>query len=184
MAMTRTRRRSWLDRYLNRRARITHRRAAADNPRYREITEGRELYTLSEVEELIEITSQYHNSTLEKLAWRTKFFGERHPLISHPIRTWRTLSARARHGWAPQDTWNLQRHLGEVIAGSVEHLRDNTHSYPAGTTPQEWEAILTEIAEGFRAYDAVDPNRVPQETAAKLQRSHELLARWWGDLWD
>lgn len=39
---------------------------------------------------------------------------------------------RARYGWAPRDTWNLNNYLNDVLAGSLKHLAEKTHGTPNG----------------------------------------------------
>jgi len=94
----------------------------------------------------------------------------------------RTFWERGRRGWSVSDTWGLDTYLSRVIAGSVERLRDDLHGHPCDLTPEKWEAILTEIAQGFRSWeqhwDADD------EAYRQVQRSIRLMGKWFGHLWD
>lgn len=56
-------------------------------------------------------------------------------VLSYPfIDFWRDCRAfihRGRYGWAPRDTWNLESHLAQVLAGSLNHLAEHTHGAPS-----------------------------------------------------
>lgn len=81
----------------------------------------------------------------------------------------RTAWHRARYGWAPSDTWNLQDYLAGVMAGSLKHLAETSYGSPNGypltegitaetpTNHELWKQDLLRWAEACREY-ALDEN--------------------------
>lgn len=112
--------------------------------------------------------------------------------VSHPRRAYRqfvywparTFWERGRRGWSVSDTWGLDTYLSRVIAGGVERLRDDLHGYPGGLTPEKWEAILTEIAAGFRGWERHWELDDEDEAYRQVQKSIRLMGKWFGHLWD
>ncbi len=45
---------------------------------------------------------------------------------------------RGKNGWCPQDTWNLDVYLANVISESIKYLEKHTISYPDGMTFSAW----------------------------------------------
>lgn len=82
------------------------------------------------------------------------------------------------------DAWGADTYIAGVMAGMCEQLRRSC-SYPITTTPEEWESILAEMAEGFRrwANHWEDPDG-GREAYRLALRSIRLMHRWFGDLWD
>lgn len=95
---------------------------------------------------------------------------------------------RAKRGFADEDVWSFDVYLAGVIAGGLTVLRDNLHGCPPELCEngdvdlgmKRWEAILTEIIAGFEKYHDEDDLLSPPE----VQRSLELLVKWWGHFWD
>lgn len=114
---------------------------------------------------------------------------------------------RGRRGWSTRDAWNLSTYLTDIIVPACEQLRGG-QGYPCDfDAPEEWEAILDAIVEGFKAnqqlqgmayaYDQdPDDERYTSEewTAIRLERANalqaqyekgmELFAKHFQDLWD
>jgi hypothetical protein len=113
---------------------------------------------------------------------------------------------RARHGWAPRDTWSLDMYLDGVLAGALAHLADSSHGVPAGYPGVDvdsdvdiafghWTADLRRWAKAFedaarddyyeihgRNYDAWHADE-----KARLAAVHQALKEmepWWDALWD
>ena len=64
--------------------------------------------------------------------------------------------ARFRRGYSYNDTWNIDTWFTDNFVPMVEHLRDNGIGYPIVegiTCPEDWKAILTEMAKGFALYN-------------------------------
>jgi len=66
---------------------------------------------------------------------------------------------RARYGWAPRDTFNLDGYLNQVLAGSLEYFAEHTegcpHSYIVNNKDNfdaacsQWETDLRRWAQAF-----------------------------------
>lgn len=95
---------------------------------------------------------------------------------------------RGRNGFATSDVWSFNDYLAGVLASGLQVLRDNLHGCPpelcsdddetwAEEGVKRWQAILDEMIVGFSQEDQQDPT-------PELQRSLDLLAKWWGHLWD
>lgn len=82
---------------------------------------------------------------------------------------------RVFRGWADCDVWHLDGWLTRIIPPALEHLRDTTHGYPAGLSEVEWAAILTDIADGFRA--AREAQDIPARFITDLGTSTGVWAR-------
>lgn len=96
--------------------------------------------------------------------------------VHGPTRQWRNLVRayqRARWGWSVEDTWNLDRYLSGVIAGSVEHLRVHGRHRSAGA--DQWDRTLQSIVAGF---SDVEPDGVPDS------ETFDLFRKWFPELWD
>ena len=110
---------------------------------------------------------------------------------------------RARYGWAPRDTWSLDGHLNDVLAGTLEYLADHTHgcpqSYVVAAKPydecREWNTDLRRWAHAF----SEDPNDVTindrsqnyaQQRAEEERRRQNIhvalkeIEPVWESLWD
>lgn len=129
--------------------------------------------------------------------------------------TWRlwydvkTYWHRARYGWAPRDTWNLDHYLARVMAGSLRHLAETTHGAPGGyphvnpadapnypdTDFAKWDADLRRWADVFEAYATDDYFEIhgrdyqawQADEMRRLKAVQDALvemAPWWGALWD
>jgi ABC-type amino acid transport substrate-binding protein len=110
--------------------------------------------------------------------------------------------------------WSLDYTLGNYIASSVNKLADVTHTYPHGTTPEEWDGILRSIARNFylgtneyewknpydkelyeHHYSGVERKKLFKKWAAveeenframqiRRQEGFNLLQKWFTHLWD
>lgn len=64
---------------------------------------------------------------------------------------------RAMHGWASNDTWNLNNYLTRITIETLTHLKDNTHGYPADYKHfDEWKKELDTVIQAFKDYDTYD----------------------------
>lgn len=129
----------------------------------------------------------------------SKSTGGNLPQHMHPANTSTTMcpaclkdgsrfTQRAQRGFADEDVWSFCDYLAGVLAGGLAILRDNLHGCPpelcseddqtwADDGVKRWRAILDEMIVGFSQEDQL--NMTPE-----LRRSLELLAYWWGHLWD
>lgn len=101
-----------------------------------------------------------------------------------------TAWARARRGWAPADTWSMDVHLCDIVAGMLLHLADNAHGWPGSPefeTPQEWDTALRSTAVALGAYaDAHDTgDDADDETVlAEAKQAMHWVAENLPSLWD
>lgn len=108
--------------------------------------------------------------------------------VGTATKAYRDQFERGMKGFAKSDVWGFNTYLAGVLAGGLTVLRDNLHGCPpelcskddetwADEGVERWRAILDEMIVGFSQEDQHDPT-------PELQRSLELLAKWWGHLWD
>jgi hypothetical protein len=99
---------------------------------------------------------------------------------------------RARRGFSDEDVWSFDAYLAGVLAGGLKALRDNLHGCPpelcsdddetwADEGVKRWQAILDEMIVGFAQWADENTDR---ERTPEVERSLELLVKWWGHLWD
>jgi hypothetical protein len=121
---------------------------------------------------------------------------------------------RMQRGWSERDAWNANDYLARMTAEMVMHIRDHGMGFqpmtadgeicpydegepgwdPGCDTPERWQAMLTEMAEGFLLaadedqdpVDFHDPAYAEKMAAreVRIQRAYELYAKWHGGLWD
>jgi hypothetical protein len=96
---------------------------------------------------------------------------------------------RARHGWAPVDTWDYDRYLAATTAAALKHLRDTSISY-AGPTPEKWAERLTRIIEPLEVWgrhwewDCKVSNEEAARRYKEAQKAFRRIGEVLGDLWD
>lgn len=91
---------------------------------------------------------------------------------------------RARYGWAPRDTWSLDGHLNDVLAGTLEYLADHTHGCPSvyyagdqhDAPCHKWNAKLRQWAHAF-SEDPNDVNINDRENQYAQQKAEENRRR-------
>lgn len=96
---------------------------------------------------------------------------------------------RVRHGWAPRDTWNLDKHLCKVLGEMLAHLADNLHGWPESAgfeTPEDWEKALREQSAKLLAWDwdADDDGTQGVKSLEGAQDALRWVADHLPDLWD
>ena len=60
---------------------------------------------------------------------------------------------RVTRGFCDYDVWDLDTHMTELFAQTIEHLANTSHSYPGNTefpTPESWDNYLREIVAKLR----------------------------------
>jgi hypothetical protein len=90
---------------------------------------------------------------------------------------------RMRRGWSDRDAWNLDAHLARVIADGVAHLREVNFGHPTGTTFEEWQGILKQIAEGFRVWADHCYGELTADEKEAYVEAKRLFAVWHAHLW-
>jgi hypothetical protein len=74
--------------------------------------------------------------------------------------------------------------LARIIASAIQYFRSqHLQSCPYGLEPQEWDAILLEIEEGFRAYYNKEKLEPPRDSD-KFPRAMSLFAEYFTALWE
>jgi len=93
---------------------------------------------------------------------------------------------RGRRGYAKCDVWNFDYYLSKVITGGLKLLRKNHSGYPLGLTDEKWNSILDEMIEGFEARNNCESYEefLSIEVDKKLNKSFELFAKYFQNLWD
>ncbi len=102
----------------------------------------------------------------------------------------RFLWQRYRQGWAFSDVWNIDTAHARYMCGALEELKSVTGT-PSDLTHEDWCAILDEMKNGFcyyaeHRYDISYPGdykKDQEKLMEKLNRSMNLLKKWYGHLW-
>ena len=94
------------------------------------------------------------------------------------LRNIKAFYQRGKRGWADRDCWSLDCHLSEVMANSIEHLKETNHGCPYihpdswrkeddNDTPRGcdslWVAVQEVIIDGLRAHIQVANTEWPDE---------------------
>lgn len=93
-----------------------------------------------------------------------------------------TAVARVRRGWAPSDTWNLDRHLCRTLGEMLDYLAEHHCGWPQSDefpAYADWAAALRGTSGMLLAYDPEDPDSV-----TNAQRALAWVADHLRDLWD
>jgi hypothetical protein len=96
----------------------------------------------------------------------------------------KTAYQRARYGIADSDAWSLDYFLADETVKGVKKLREWAHGYPDGTSPEEWDAILAQIEDGFQAWLDSDGWFTDTDAAARFDTATKLYGKWFSGLWD
>ena len=115
-------------------------------------------------------------SLLTRIRWKAEHF--------KPARVrllLETAFARARRGWAPQDTWSLDGHLCRTPGAMLDHLAEHTHGWPQGREYPEfadWQDALRIRAVALLAYEADDELTIAPAQDALHWVADNLPALW------
>jgi len=95
---------------------------------------------------------------------------------------------RMRRGWSDRHVWNLDVALAEFLAATLPQLRCPPSSGwpgddPRFPEPEDWNAVVDEMAAGFARYASAD-RFGDREAYAEVDRSLELLRGCFPHLWD
>ena len=109
---------------------------------------------------------------------------------------------RLTRGWADCDTWNLDYHLAELLAGTLKHLSEVSHGYPAnfsrgqGATSENenfeeclkgWKDKLQSLGENFEEYVVCQNScnfDLGDECRKSVKESCTKLGEIFSNLWD
>src|SRR5688500_5140509 len=83
---------------------------------------------------------------------------------------------RVAHGVSYHDVWSFDHHLSHIICKGIEQLYEG-HGYPANfEEPEEWQAILADMHEGFY-YHATYWDWYGDVSKEEYERRQKLLER-------
>ena len=120
--------------------------------------------------------------------------------IAWPFRVIKEIILRAKYGFCPRDTWNLDTYLAIVLQNSLIWFSKNHHGYPGTMTNEEYEEKLAQMIEYIKEYliDYIDlaPDTEDSEILTKyykeagkkreetLDAGFKLLRELFETLWD
>lgn len=120
--------------------------------------------------------------------------------IMWPFRVLKEIILRAKYGFCPRDTWNLDTYLAIVLQNSLIWFSKNHHGYPGTMTNEEYEKKLAQMIEYTKEYliDYIDlaPDTEDNEILTKyykearkkreetLDAGFKLLRELFETLWD
>lgn len=120
--------------------------------------------------------------------------------IAWPFRVIKEIILRAKYGFCPRDTWNLDTYLAIVLQNSLIWFSKNHHGYPGTMTNEEYEEKLAQMIEYTKEYliDYIDlaPDTEDNEILTKyykevrkkreetLDAGFKLLRELFETLWD
>lgn len=94
--------------------------------------------------------------------------------IMWPFRVIKEIILRAKYGFCPRDTWNLDTYLAIVLQNSLIWFSKNHHGYPGTMTNEEYEKKLVQMIEYTKEYliDYIDlaPDTEDNEILTKYYR--------------
>lgn len=122
---------------------------------------------------------------LKVLAWRHRHL--------RPYRWCRGVIStvqRARRGWSHADTWDFHSFHSRLMVEAIEHMRVVAHGHPGDLTQEQWDGILAEIRDGFRAAIRLDDcledhdDEEDKKLRAEFEHGMDLFKLWYFALWD
>lgn len=117
------------------------------------------------------------------------------PSKEKKINVRRLRKERADRGWSEYDFWNFHSYHSWMMMSVLERFKTGM-GYPMGLTEEEWQGILDEMIDGFRASldltDMVtyDPKihksykEWEEPLRAKYERGMDLFRKYYLTLWD
>lgn len=95
---------------------------------------------------------------------------------------------RIKRGYSTRDLWSFDTFIAAVVADACENLRDNGHGYPCEMTVDEWNDVLTRIAEPLKVWaDEKFTTLTFDEEMKRYEKAREamrLFADNLGSMWD
>jgi hypothetical protein len=92
-------------------------------------------------------------------------------------------------GFSDTETWSLYSPIAQFILPRLKRFKQIVRSYPAGLTPEKWDAMLGEMIfalDWSLTSDEKSMKMTPEESTANWKRYEvgmELFAKWFRDLW-
>lgn len=94
---------------------------------------------------------------------------------------------RLTRGFDDSATWSMDIHLAELILPRLKRFKElNTHTYPNGLTPEEWNIILDKMIFSF-AYTLDDGRMFGAFEESEYEKAKEglgLFGQYFHALWD
>ncbi len=184
------------------------RKRAEANPVWAQIEERRNIegeegsWLFNEEQQLSEVEWEIQNQIWEHLNPPTIFHHTHWFLETHGVqvqlRNVKSFLQRGKRGYAQRDLWHFSGYLATMLPEAICDLRDNVIGYPCSLeSSEEWEDVLTQIADGFDAgkqlqegpVDASDltvygDDASADELQARFDNGMELFKEYFFDLWD
>lgn len=98
----------------------------------------------------------------------------------HPIRFIKRIYYRARYGWAPEDTWDMDRWFLKVVPQMLHYFAQHTHGWPESEqfpTYESWQKYIHNIA--YMLENASYEAREAKEVYGSADLSDREFARLW-----
>lgn len=86
-------------------------------------------------------------------------------------------------GHNDRQVWNFCGQMADLNAKLLTQLRDNGCGYPGDLTEKKWKKILTQMIEGFEAFDEYKYTD-DKKAEKKYKLGMELYAKYFPNLWD
>lgn len=91
---------------------------------------------------------------------------------------------RATRGYGENDLWSVNYALAKLTVEGCRYMRKHGHGHPMELTPEEWDAILLQMQEGFQLWIDEDGWLRDDDQEAKFEHAMDLYAKWFSGLWD
>lgn len=97
---------------------------------------------------------------------------------------------RGRRGWAPSDTWNLDRYLSRIMGESLARFAESNHGWPGEGSDwprfEDWQAEIRIQAAALLAYASEESSWSDgwRERGEANAKAIARLSEYWGALWD
>lgn len=98
---------------------------------------------------------------------------------------------RGRKGYCDRDLWGIDEWLSDILPKAIREFKKHNYGYPGygeAKTPKQWNKILSEIANGFEAWNKIDKlplkSKRYRKYLAQFNKGMKLFHKWYGGLWD
>ena len=100
----------------------------------------------------------------------------------------RSIVFRVRHGFAQEDTWNLDDATARFLAPRLRYLAEHTSGYPSAFDGEDgdelWSAILFKMADGFERMTTPNWDSFAREEVDYAEECLDLFREFFFNLWD
>lgn len=88
---------------------------------------------------------------------------------------------RLKRGFDDSELWNLYYTIAGFILPRLKAFREETVSYPAGMTREQWESILDEM---IVAFELIYEDKCDSESNKKIEQGIKTFAKYFRGLWN